>query len=161
MKKNIFLFLSILIFTASCKYKEVTLGQISGLKINKITTNGLELELGMKINNPNSYGFSIYRSSFRIKLGGADLGTARIAKRTHIKAHSDEVYTFTIKTSFDKLKEDGLAGMISLFSKKNAEIEIKGNLKAGKFLLRKKIPVDRKQSTRMENNAGGGLFNLN
>ncbi|HXC03915.1 MAG TPA: LEA type 2 family protein [Bacteroidia bacterium] len=170
MKKNIpsslpvyfgSLLLGFSLILSSCKYQEVTLGQISGLKVNKITKEGVEMEIGMKINNPNSYGFTVFPSSFQVKLSGTDMGTARLNHRVHIKAHSDEIHTFVVKTSYNQLMQGGLPGMIGLFSQKNAQLEIKGNLKAGKFLFRKKIPIDRKQNTRMENNAGGGLFNMN
>jgi LEA14-like dessication related protein len=152
---------SFVMLLGSCSYQGVTLSQITGVKVKKITNQGVEMEIGMKIDNPNSYGFNVYRSSFQIKLNGTDLGKARLAKREHVKAHSNDVHTFLVTTSFDQLLKGGLPEVIGMFSRKNSELEIKGNLKAGKFLLRKKIPIDRKQNTKMENNAAGGLFNLN
>jgi LEA14-like dessication related protein len=141
------------------KYKEVTISQISNVKIKKITNDGMELELGMKIKNPNAYSFSVYPSSFHISLSGTDMGVARLSRREHIKANSEDTHTFLIKTSYDKMLQGGLPALLGLFSKNNTEVEIKGNLKAGKCLIRKKIPIDRKQNTLLENNAAGSLFN--
>jgi len=155
------LFLCFTIFLlSSCKYEEVTVSQLSGMKINKITNEGVEMEMGIQLKNPNSYGFTIFPSSFDVSLGGTNLGKAHLSKKEKVGPNSDELHTFLIKTSFDQLTQGGIPGLINLFAKKNPEVEIKGNLKAGKFLFRKRIPIDRKQNTRMENNAGGGLFNM-
>jgi LEA14-like dessication related protein len=155
----LFLFLLSL---SSCKgFKEVQLSQIGAVKIIQITDKGIELELGMKISNPNTYGFSIYRSSFGIKIGGVDMGTAILSKKEKVSASSNEMHTFHITTTFNKLLEGGLGGMLALLGKKNAEVEIKGNLKVGKFLLRKSIPVERKQKVNLDNQTGtGSLFDL-
>jgi hypothetical protein len=50
--------------------------------------------------------------------------------------------------------------VMALLGSKNAEVEIKGNLKVGKFLIRKSIPIDRKQKAGLDNQAAGSLFNL-
>jgi LEA14-like dessication related protein len=150
----------VILLLSSCKYEEVTVGQLSGMKINKITNEGVEMEMGIQLKNPNSYGFTIFPSSFDVSLGGTNLGKAHLSKKEKVGPNSDEVHTFLIKTSFDQLTQGGLPGLINLFAKKNPEVEIKGTLKAGKFLFRKRIPIDRKQNTKMENNAGGGLFNM-
>ncbi len=115
----------------------------------------------MKINNPNTYSFSIFRSTFDIKLGGVDMGTASLSKKEKVSAHSDEIHTFHITTTFNKLLEGGLGGIFALLGKKNTEIEIKGDLKVGKFLIRKAIPVERKQKVSLDNETGTGtLFDL-
>jgi LEA14-like dessication related protein len=144
---------------SSCgPFKEVQVTQISGVKVVHVGDKGVELELGMKINNPNSYGFSIFRSSFDIVLSGTDLGTARLSKREHIAAHSEEFHTFHITTTMDKLLKGGLGSVMALFGTKNPEIEIKGNLKVGKFLIHKSIPVDRKQKINLENPFNQKMF---
>ncbi|HEV7230319.1 MAG TPA: LEA type 2 family protein [Bacteroidia bacterium] len=152
--------LLILLSTGCSEFKEVQVSQISGVKILKITDKGVDMEIGMKIKNPNTYSFTIYRSAFDIKLGGTDLGVATLKRKEKVQAGSEEVHTFLITTTFDKLIKGGLGSVMALFGSKNAEIEIKGNLKVGKFLIRKSIPIDRKQKTGLDNQAAGSLFNL-
>src|SRR5580692_1543323 len=100
-----------ILFTSCTQYKDVQISQIGGVKIIKITDKGIEMELGMKINNPNTYGFSIFRSSFDIKLGGVDMGTATLSKKEKVAANSDEMHTFHITTTFSKLLEGGLGSI--------------------------------------------------
>jgi LEA14-like dessication related protein len=156
-----FLLCFVLLFLSGCsEFKEVQVSQISGVKILKITDKGIDMEIGMKIKNPNTYSFTIYRSAFDIKLGGTDLGVATLKRKEKVKANSEEVHTFLITTTFDKLIKGGLGSVMALLGSKNAEVEIKGNLKVGKFLIRKSIPIDRKQKAGLDNQAAGSLFNL-
>ncbi len=141
-------------------FKEVQVTEISGVKILKISDKGIDLEMGMKIKNPNTYAFTVYPSSFDIKLAGTDLGTANLLEKEKVKANSEDVHTFKITTTFDKLLEGGIASLIGLFGKKHAEIEIKGNLRVGRFIFRKSIPIDQKQKTSLDNQAGGSLMDL-
>ena len=153
--------LTILTFSGCTQFKEVQLSQIGGVKIIRITDKGIEMELGMKINNPNSYGFAIYRSSFDIKLAGVDMGTAVLSKKEKVAANSDDMHTFHITTTFNKLLEGGLGGVFALFGKKNTEVEINGKLKVGKFLVRKSLPIARKQKVSLDNQTGkGSLFDM-
>jgi len=155
------IFLFALSFNGCTQFKEVQLSEIGGVKIIKITDKGIEMELGMKINNPNGYAFSIYRSSFDIKLAGTDMGTATLSKKERVAANSDEIHTFHITTTFGKLLEGGLGGIFALLGKKNTEVELKGNLKVGKLLIRKSIPIERKQKVNLDNQTGtGSLFDM-
>jgi LEA14-like dessication related protein len=147
-------------FSGCAEFQEVQITQISGVKILKMTDKGVDLEIGMKIKNPNGYGFTVYPSTFDIKLSGTDLGLAHLQKKEKVSAHSEDVHTFQISTTFDKLLEGGFANIIGLFSNKNAEIEIKGDLKAGRFLLRKSIPIYRKQKALMNNESGGSILDM-
>jgi LEA14-like dessication related protein len=156
-----FILLLLLSSSGCTQFKEVQLSQIGGVKIIKITDKGIEMELGMKINNPNNYAFSIYRSSFDIKLAGVDMGTAVLSKKEKVAANSDEMHNFHITTTFNKLLEGGLGGIFALFGKKNTEVEINGNLKVGKFLIRKSIPIARKQKVGLDNQTGtDSLFDM-
>jgi LEA14-like dessication related protein len=143
----------------SCaEFKEVEVTQIGQVKIIKVSDKGIEMEIGVKIKNPNAYGFTIYRSSFNVTLAGTDLGTARLDKKVKIKGNSEDMHVFHIVAGVDKLMSGGLGGIFGLLAKKSGELQIKGNLKVGKFLIRKSIPIERKQRVNLENQAGGSLF---
>jgi LEA14-like dessication related protein len=153
--------LSGFLFISGCgQFQEVEITEISGVKILKITEKGVDMEIGMKIKNPNGYAFTVFPSSFDIKLSGTDLGTANLQQSEKVNANSEDVHTFRISTTFDKLMEGGLASLLAIFGKNHSEIEIKGNLKVGRFIFRKSIPIDRKQKTNLDNQAGGSLFDM-
>jgi len=107
---------------------------------------GLDADLLLGVKNPNAIGFSVYPSEFDVIYNGVNLGKARSSKRVHINANGEKVYAFNLKSDFKnvnpmdimKLMNGGSGGMI----------QVKGNLKAGKFYLRKKFPIDIKERVR-------------
>ena len=153
------IFIGMFGFSGCGDFKEVQISQISGVKVLKVSDKGIELELGMKIKNPNAWAFTIYRSAFHVSLGETDLGIARLTHKERVGAHSEEVHTFHINTTFDKLAQGGVGNLIALFaSRRNPEIQIKGNLKVGKFLIRKSIAIDKKQKVNLDTKDLGSLF---
>lgn len=128
-------------FITSCKeYEEIKVTNVENFYINKITVDGIEAEVKLRIKNPNNVGFSIYPSEFDVTFSGIRLGKAKLDKRVHINASQESVYTFKLKSSLGELNL--FDAMQLLNSGKMGKIEISGDLKAGKFLIRKKYAVN-------------------
>jgi hypothetical protein len=72
---------------------------------------------------------------------------AKLKKRVHIDGNSEKDYAFNLKSSFkdmnmmDVMKLAGSGGL-------HGNVTVKGDLKAGKFYLKKKFPVNEKHSVR-------------
>ncbi len=133
-------FLFATVFFVACKdFKEAQCTGVKGFKINKISPRGLDADIILGIKNPNHMGFSVYRSSFDVIYNGVNLGQAKLTKRVHINGDTEKNYSFNLKSDFKnanpmdvmKLMNGGGKGMI----------EVLGDLKAGKFYLKKKYPV--------------------
>lgn len=146
MKKLIFVNLLCLLFCFfGCKeLKELQYTGVKGFKVKKISTAGIDADILLGIKNPNAYGFSIYKSEFDVSYSGIYLGKAKLTKRVHISGNAEETYSFNLKSDF---KNVNLTDVMTLLagSTKKGMIEIKGNLKAGKFYLKKRFPVDVKE----------------
>lgn len=141
MMKKIYLIIIIAIFTSSCtEFKEVTVTGVDSFKINKIDTKEMQAEIKLMIKNPNSSGFSIYPSEFDIVYSGIHLGKAKLYKRVHIDSNSEHAYSFELKSNLGELN---FLDVTKLLSGSNlGKLEIKGDLKAGKFYLKKKFPIN-------------------
>lgn len=139
---------SVVFFLMSCKdFKEAQVTGVKGFKVNKIDSKGINADLLLGIKNPNNIGFSIYRSEFDVIYNGINLGKARSSKRVHIKANAEETYSFNLKSDF---KDINLMDIMKLVQGGgNGMVQVKGNLKAGKFYLKKKFPVDVKEKARL------------
>jgi LEA14-like dessication related protein len=136
-----FLFILTSLFLLSCKgYKEITVTNVDSFYLNKITTEQIEAEVNVKINNPNTMGFSIYPSECDIVFSGIRLGKAKLDKRVHIDGKTEKIYTFKLNSKIADLNP--LDALRLLNVEKLGNIEVKGELKAGKFYLKKKIPVN-------------------
>lgn len=132
------------LFFFSCKpFKEAECTGVKDFKINNINTEGLDATIVLGIKNPNAISFSIYPSDFDVKLSGINLGKAKIKRRVRIKSNTEENYSFHLKSSF---KDLNLADVMKLMGGGNfGSVHVKGDLKAGKFYLKKSIPVDVKE----------------
>ena len=82
MKKLFYFLYLILFFVEDLKDQECT--GVSNFKVNKIDINGIDTDVRLKIKDPNSIGFSIYKSEVDISFSGIHLGKAKIGKLIHI-----------------------------------------------------------------------------
>jgi len=140
MKLHYLLFPILFILSSCYTFKDVTISDVNRFSIKKATINEIEGEIELTLKNPNSFGFSIYRSEFDIFYGDVKLGKARLQKRVHIGANAEKSYVFILKSRpenlnlLDVLKLIGNAG--------SGTVRIKGDLKAGKLFIRKRFPID-------------------
>jgi LEA14-like dessication related protein len=138
------LFLLVTVFFSCRAPQMITISKVEGSKILKLDQTGIEMEVSLRIKNPNRIGFNIYRSSnLNATVNGLDLGRLKIGKRIHIGANSDDVHTFTLSSDFSKMGIADLPKLLTLGKSKSATIGIKGNLKVGKFFYKKSFDVDR------------------
>lgn len=130
-----------LVGNSSCKeFKEVEVIGVENFKIKKISLEGIEADIKLKIKNPNSFGFSIYPSEFDVIFSSLNLGKAKLKKRVHIDSNCEKGYIFELNTSFTGMN---LLDLTKLISGSNlGSLQVKGDLKVGKMWVKKKFPVD-------------------
>jgi len=134
-------FLFGLLLVNSCKeFKEVEVTGVKSFRLTKVSADGIEGEVILGIKNPNDYGFSIYPSEFDVTYSGMKMGKARLYKKVRIEGNSEKPYVFKLKTDLKELNLMDVLGMVS--GGKMGKMEVKGTLKAGKFYIKKRIPVD-------------------
>ncbi|MCW3084602.1 MAG: hypothetical protein JWP12_1968 [Bacteroidetes bacterium] len=145
MKKILFFFASFCAFLmlSSCDdFQDVTFSGIESVKIIKMSQQGVEAEISVKIKNPNNTAFHIYPSDMALTLNGTNAGKALLTNNIKIKAGSEEVYVFKMKSDFTELDPAALSQLIVMAMSRNALIGLKGDVKVGKFLVHKKFPIE-------------------
>lgn len=140
MKLKIFTILVSLLFFSCKELKEITVTDVDSFYLNKITSENIEAEIKLKINNPNAIRFSIYPSEFDVIFSGIRLGKAKLNKRVRLDGKSEKIYTFKLNSKIGDLNPLDALRLLNLSSLGN--IEVKGELKVGKFYLKKKLPVN-------------------
>lgn len=150
MSKNHFLISFLLIFT-SCLFscadlKPVTIGGVESPNLKKLSHEGIEFDFGMRIKNPNKIGVTVYPSSFEATVNDISVGKIRLGKKVKIKANSDNVSEFNIKSDFSKLGLGDVTKVLPIIASKNATIYLKGEVKVGKWYYKKKFPVELKKT---------------
>jgi LEA14-like dessication related protein len=132
------LFFALLFF--GCKeFKEAQVTGVKDFKLTKMSQEGIEADVIIGIKNPNDMGFSIYPSEFDVTVAGIRVGKAKLYKRVKIKAHAEKDYVFKLRSS---LKDINLMDASNLATKKSGVIQLNGDLKAGKFYVKKRFPVN-------------------
>ncbi|MCX7727879.1 MAG: LEA type 2 family protein [Bacteroidia bacterium] len=141
MVRFILFFIFTWFFLSSCRqYKEVSVSGIESFSIKKIDKKEMLTEIKVNIKNPNDFSFNIYSGKANIYLGKILLGNAKLQKKVHVPAHSSESYTLLLKTSFEKIN---LQDLINNFTLSDiGKLKISGHIKAGKFIVRKKIKTE-------------------
>ena len=139
------LWLLVCVGMPSCmNVKELQVKSLKQFKVNQINSDGIDSELFLEIENPNRFSFYILPSEFDVKYSGVFLGQAKLLNKVKIKGSVTETYSFVLKNDFKGLNLMEILNLLSGSSFKN-ELEIKGDLKASKFLLRKTFPVNFKE----------------
>ncbi len=138
---SILILILLIILIPSCRnLQETTVTGVDQFYVNKINTEGIDANLNLKIKNTNSFGFSIYPSEFDIVYNGMHLGKAKLNKRVHIDGNTERVYSFNLKSNLSDLN---IFDVLQLLNAENkGKIEIKGDLRAGKFFFKKKFNVN-------------------
>jgi LEA14-like dessication related protein len=140
------------LFSCISEFKEISISKINGFKVTKLTASGIEGEINVTINNPNSTNFKVYRSEAVIMYGEMKLGTAKIVKKVKVPANSSIEHTFILKGDLKDLSFSSLPGLLM---GKNKKMEIQGHIKAGKWYYKKKFPIDQKQKIPVLDLKGG------
>jgi LEA14-like dessication related protein len=148
MKKYILyllVFCSVSFFSCT-EYKEVTFSGVDNVSLTSLTQKGVEAVINVRIKNPNKMSFTVYKSEMNVTISGINVGKAYIADNVKIKRNSEQSYTFHIKSDFSNLSLADLPRLLSLASSKTLKVNLKGDLKGGKFFVKRSYPVDLTQN---------------
>jgi LEA14-like dessication related protein len=143
-----FSFLSVGFFSCA-EIKPATIGGIENPKVKTLTTAGADFTFDMKIKNPNNIGVTVFPTSFDATVNGIDIGKIKLDKRVRIKANSDGISEFHVKSDFSKLGMGDIATVISMVASKNATVSLKGDVKVGKWYYKKRFPVEFKKTVNL------------
>lgn len=151
MRNFLILFFSFLLFS-SCNedFQELTFSGIESVRVIKMSREGVEAEISAKIKNPNSSSFKIYKSELDVTLNGINCGKANITNNVKIKGNSEKTYVFKIRSNLSALNMADLPKVLSMAMSKNAKVGLKGNLRAGKFLIKKDYPIEYSKTVNLE-----------
>jgi LEA14-like dessication related protein len=144
IKYFIFLLFSFFFFVSCKEYQEIKVSEVKSFKLTKVSKEAIEGEIVLSVDNPNKTGFSIYPSEFDVEYSGIKLGKAKLYKRVHIGPTTERDYTFKLRSDLKGVNLLDLMGLLN-GSSRLGRIEVKGDLKAGKFFLRRRFPVDIRQ----------------
>lgn len=137
-KKIILLFY---IFLVSCKLHEIELKNINLKEVKSIENNNIIADVELKINNKNN--FSVFLKKIKIIIENDDKKMCSINLIKPIKVLPDEkIYSAQLKIEIEKEFKNLKNILANIFAAKKG-LSYKGEIILNKFLLRKKIKIDK------------------
>ena len=139
-----FTFLVIVISLESClAFKDLEFKGISSHKIEEMSfKNGIKLNLGIKLENPNWFAIKAKGGEVNVKANGINLGKFKISKSVKIPKKSDGVVEIGIESKIKNLLGGGLLSIVSIASTGGKlKIDIDGYVHASALGVSKKIKV--------------------
>lgn len=142
MKKYLFFFLCVFLLSSCGDFQDVIFLGVDSVKVNKLSQQGLDIDVMAKIKNPNKMAFTIYKSDLDATFSGMNVGKASLTKNVKIKPNCEQCYTFNVRSNFSNLSLGELPNLLAIAMSKNIKVGLKGNLKVGKLFLKQDYPVD-------------------
>ncbi|HWZ21648.1 MAG TPA: LEA type 2 family protein [Cytophagaceae bacterium] len=135
----LFLIVSLLLSLTSCfSYKELELGDVSDVKVNKVANGGIEIQAGIRIKNPNNYKIKVKKIDADLFVNGQKVGKMNLSKKVILPRKSDQVQSFVVNTQLSNL----IASMPSLLFGGDINLQMKGYIKGKVFIFSKKFPIE-------------------
>ncbi len=142
LKKFSFFTILALVLSSCLEYKEVEVVKIVDVGVKNISVKGVDIEVSMRIKNPNKYNISIVDSDLSVFVKGKKMGNAKIKEKVTLKKKSNSVYRFNIHSNLNGIATAGLPVILGLITQPSIELKVQGDIKAKAKGLSKKIPID-------------------
>lgn len=137
---NTFLVLiaSTLMLTSCFSYKEIELGDVTDVKLNRAANGGVEVQAAMHVKNPNNYKIKIKKIEADMFVNGKNVGKMQLSKKVVLPKKSDQVQTFAVNTQLSNL----LSAMPSVLFGGDINLKLKGFIWGKVFIFRQKFPLE-------------------
>tara|TARA_Y100000766_G_scaffold284184_1_gene301851 strand:- start:380 stop:844 length:465 start_codon:yes stop_codon:yes gene_type:complete len=141
--RNLLFVLIVISFESCLIFKDLEFKGISNYKIEEISfKNGLKLNLGVQLQNPNWFTIKAKGGEINVKANGINLGKFQIAKSVNIPKKSDGIIEIGIESKLKNLFGGGLLSLVSIATKGGRlKIELEGYVHASALGLSKRVKV--------------------
>lgn len=150
LKHSLLLVLLSIISVSCFEIKPVEVGDIQGIRINKLSGKSISLDVLLPINNPNTFKFKITDINLDIVINNVNLGKVKNIDKVTVPARSNQIYSFLVEVEFSKI----LTGAISLFKylmESQAKVKLTGHIKVRAFFISKTIKVNEEKTVKLFN----------
>ncbi|MAW64744.1 MAG: hypothetical protein CMD18_00955 [Flavobacteriales bacterium] len=147
MTTSFFRYFSLLLIVISIEgcfmFKDLEFKGIASHKIEEVSLkNGLILNLGVQLQNPNWFAIKAKGGEINVKANGINLGKFQISRSVNIPKKSDGIIEIGIESKLKNLLGGGLLSLVSMATKGGKlKIELEGYVHASALGLSKRVKV--------------------
>ena len=141
LSKSFLLIALVALFTA-CDYSDVEVRSVRDIKIEKLDTDGIEINATMKIYNPNNYKINVSHTEADLFLDGRQAGKAKLLNKVVIPANFDDFMEVRVRADFTAGSLQLIPIILGATVKRSLNVKVKGEAKARSFIISKKFDFE-------------------
>ena len=135
---------------SSCKlYEEVKVSDVQDVIIGDVTSDGVEAQIYLEIENPNWYKMTLKESNIEVYVEGKYFGVIDQFDEIIIPKHSKTTQVLRVKAS-SKALNDLIGNALKLFFQNELKLEARGYVVGKALLVKKRIDVKVVESVKKE-----------
>lgn len=136
--------------TSCFKYEDVVMKEVTNVSVNSFSANNIEIQVDMRIINPNNYKISIVDSDLELFVKNKKVGTSKIKDNIDLPKNSDETHQIVVKTTVEDMIGTAIPVILSVLFEDSVDLQVKGEIKARAKSLSKSFPVDFKERVKLK-----------
>ncbi len=148
--KKIFSVIFITILFSSCNiYKPVEIGELEGIKLDKLLINKVEIIVFVQVKNPNFYEIKITGYDLDIILNEQKISSISSKNIISLPSNSDKVYGLPVEVEFKNMFSSTALLLFDVLKNKEAEVLIDGEIYVETLLVNKTKKINKKSKVKI------------
>ncbi len=143
MKKILPFLFAISFLVSGCKIQPVIPTGVENIRFGAIDPikGNVAVNMGLKINNPNTFPITIYALELQITVDGIALGKVSIADKFKIEKNTEAVYPVTANATLTDIIHS-IPKIITAITKKESNVAVSGFIRVGSGIFKHTFPVN-------------------
>lgn len=135
-----FLFTAVLLASCSVARLPVVKG-VEDVKMNRMTKDSVYVDLGLRINNPGTWGYRVKKVDVSISMNNKPVGFIKGKLPFKLITKGDRVYNITAGIGTSAVLNMG-SDILNVLGGKQVNMKLEGTIKMRWFIFSKKIKLD-------------------
>lgn len=121
---------------------------IDDVKVNRFNKDSLYLDVGLKINNPGTWGYRIKRVDVNLMMNDKPVGSINGKLPFKLITKGDRTYNITAGVGTNNVV-NVIPDLLGIFSGKQVKLQLQGQIKMRWFIFTKTIKFDNNKEFKM------------
>ena len=150
---NFILLLTMIIFTSSCKFQNIEIGEVQNVKIDKVSTEKIKINIPIFIKNPNNFKIKLKSYDLDIKINGHKFNIIESENKVIIpKKYEGVINIPLVIDSKGMFSLKTVKTVMEIMKDRQFVLDAKGHIKVMIFPFSKKIEINEKRKVNLNRN---------
>lgn len=139
---RVLVYLTAIVLLASCSAAKLPIVKgIDDVKVSKLNKDSLYLDVGVRINNPGTWGYRVKKVDIALKMNDQVVGSIKGKLPFKLISKGDRIYNVNAGIGTSALI--GMApNLVGVLKGKDVNLKFEGDIKMRWFIFSKKIHID-------------------